>query len=331
MQSQDEIDDWSWEVVSSEYKKLQNSRLEGKSKILENRVVREYLVHKCEGCTETPCFNYHQGQKPRRQLVSLGEGKWNYTSKRCQKPRCVQEKCPFAHSTEEIYFHPDKYKKDPCKYKTLSGICEFFGHFCPYQHAQIDIIEEINEKFDLETFKTTKCSIKQQHMYSTCSYYHDYLRLSDKRRSLKEFNYSAENCPNYGNCEEGDNCKFCHNEIEFKYHPLRFKTKPCAHKENCRNKESCPYFHVDANDRADDKTKDFIEIVEKCQDLAGKCQKLQQVTFLLDRFWCSVCRDQKSEGVMDCGHTRCGKCKEVMKCFLCGCETSVFIKFKFDD
>jgi hypothetical protein len=327
----DQVDDWSWEVVSTEYKKLENSRLEGKSKILENRIVREYLVNKCESCQESPCFNFHQGQKPRRQLISLGEGKWNYSSKKCQKSRCNQEKCPFAHSTEEIYFHPDRYKKDPCKYSAKNGECEIYGFFCPYQHCEIDIFEVKPEKFELETFKTIKCEIKKQHMYSTCMFFHDHLKYSDRRRSLKEFSYSSESCPEYGNCKDGDCCKYCHSEVEFKYHPSRFKTKPCVYKENCQNKEICPFFHIGSDDKMIVQARNIKLLITKCQEKLEACRKLQSFTLLLDKFLCSACREVKCEVIMKCGHSRCQACKTITYCNSCETETSVLVSIKVEN
>jgi hypothetical protein len=324
------IDDWSWEVVSSEFKLIQNSRLESKSIALENRVISEYLTVKCRGCLENPCFNYHPGQKIRRRLISLGSGKWNYSSKRCLIPKCYNQTCPFAHTTEESLFHPEKYKKERCKYQLKNGECETYGYFCPYQHGELDIIEKTSEDFDLESFKTIKCEIKHQHVYSSCIYYHDHLKKTDRRRSLKIFNYSLEICPDNENCKNGDSCIFCHSDIEFKYHPSRFKTRPCIYRENCRDKKTCSYFHEGFGDKMILQVKEYKRVLDKLQEKLEISRKIQKVTSALDRFICSACREVKSEVVMKCGHSRCSECKMTSYCFLCECETYLLVKIKFE-
>lgn len=322
------LDSWSWEAVSLEYQQKLNRRYDERPKILEDRLVSQYLVNKCVGCTENPCLNYHKGQQPRRPLVYLGKYSWNYSSKKCKNTNCRLEKCPYAHTTEEIYYHPENFRKKSCNYPLLGGKCSKFGEFCPFIHEQNNAAEEKIVKFNLETYKVERCMEGEQHNYANCYFYHENLRVCDKRRSLKEFQYYPELCPESEKCEMGDKCQFCHTMVELKYHPSKFKTKPCIFKENCLNKEACPFYHQECNDRVDDRAKEINDLLSEFQDLNEKLLNMQQKGQKLEKFICSQCLNQQSDFIFTCGHPKCSDCSLTPICSICQRETEVFTRIK---
>ena len=320
------LDSWSWEAVSLEYQQKLNRRYDEKPKILEDSLVSQYLVNKCKGCTETPCLDYHTGQQPRRPLIYLGKYSWNYSSKRCKFPNCKKEKCPYAHTTEEIYYHPENFRKKPCNYPLLTGKCSKFGEFCPFIHEQSNPAKEKVVKFDLETYKVERCTESEQHNFANCYCYHENLRLSDRRRSLKEVQYNAELCLESEKCEQGDKCLFCHTMVELKYHPSKFKTKPCMFKENCLNKEACPFYHQECNDRVHDREKEISDLLLEFQELNEKLMRMQERSQKLEKFVCVECFKGASDLVLDCGHTRCEECKGIRPCAVCQASPEVFTR-----
>lgn len=320
------IDSWSWEAVSLEFHQKLNRRLEEKPKVLDDRIVSLYLVNKCEGCTEEPCLNYHQGQRPRRALVYLGNNNWNYSYKKCNKPNCNQSKCSYSHTTEETFYHPENYRKKPCNYPLLNGKCSKFKDFCPFLHERNCAAEGKTSKFDLDTYKTIRCEVVGEHNYKNCHFYHENLVEGDKRRSLKEFKYGPEMCSNVSQCELGDECKSCHNQVEFKYHPRVFKTRPCAFKENCLVKEACPFYHTECNDKVNDKVKEIDLLSKSISVLSETLSKLQEKSEKFNKFKCSECFDKKSDCIMTCGHSRCLSCSSLLLCSHCQTEVELFTK-----
>lgn len=64
---------------------------------------------------------------------------------------------------------------------------------------------------DLLVFKTEPCTKKKSHKGKICMNYHF---PSEKRRCLRQFQYSKVICLNKDNCPKGDDCEFSHNFIE---------------------------------------------------------------------------------------------------------------------
>lgn len=320
------LDSWSWEAVSLEFHQKLNRRLEERPKILEDRIVSLYLVNKCDGCTEEPCLNYHQGQRPRRALVYLGNGNWNYSFKKCNKPNCNQPKCSYSHTTEETFYHPENYRKKPCNYPLYNGKCSKFQDFCPFIHERNCAADGKNFKFDIDTYKTVKCEIVDQHNYRNCHFYHENLVKDDKRRSLKEFRYVAEMCSDCSQCDRGDSCEFCHNLIELNYHPRVYKTKLCMYKENCLSKEECPYYHIECNDKVNDKAKEIDSLIKKNSELNESLSKLQEKLIKYEKFKCSDCFINNTEYIMTCGHSKCLSCSSKPICSSCQIGVEIFTK-----
>eukprot|EP00478_Filoreta_tenera_P006217 GABV01007894.1.p1 GENE.GABV01007894.1~~GABV01007894.1.p1 ORF type:complete len:123 (-),score=21.58 GABV01007894.1:32-400(-) len=65
-------------------------------------------------CQASRCFDSH-ARVPRRRKPQLQNGRWNYIPTRCryvlEDSVCPQGvHCRFAHCTEEVIYHPSKYK-----------------------------------------------------------------------------------------------------------------------------------------------------------------------------------------------------------------------------
>lgn len=102
------------------------------------------------------------------------------------------------------------------------------------------------EFLDLSSFKTQPCSLKSQHNYKTCFFYHN----SKDRRRMGSF-YSADLCEfaekNIEMCPLGDFCTKSHNRLEQLYHPGKYKTKFCSNFprsiQNCEYGIYCSFAH----------------------------------------------------------------------------------------
>ena len=71
------------------------------------KYMKTYLISKCTGCTQIPCFNYHTGQNKRRLPILYTSGIWNYRPILCSKQSCpYKDFCLFSHSIEELNYHP---------------------------------------------------------------------------------------------------------------------------------------------------------------------------------------------------------------------------------
>lgn len=315
---------WSWEVISEEFEHKMSLAGKKAPKILDNKIVKNYLVHKCTGCSENPCMNYHEEQKPRRELIYFGNSRWNYTAKMCNRRGCKNLKCGFAHTNEERLYHPEFYQSIPCNYQLIEGVCSKFGLLCPYAH-KIVVNEQIHSKFDLDTFKTSRCWIEASHDLRVCQYYH---KAFDRRRSLKKYAYEGELCNN-SNCEDGDLCNMCHNNFEVLYHKENFKKKPCRQKENCTLKEVCPYYHMRLNDRVFGNELELETVVEKCNRLGEKLKKLQDGNKEYEKFKCGSCFENNCSIVFRCGHGKCKDCGYNEFCYICKQTAESFVVISF--
>ena len=321
------VDKWSWEYVSNEFRTKISSAAKDTPKELENSVVKIYLVNECKGCTQFPCLNYHAGQKPRRAVFLIGNTHWNYKPKKCGKIGCKNQKCGYAHTREEINFHPLTYKTISCKFALVDGICSKFNHFCPFIHdgvsENIDPNKVIDsEKFNIDTFKTEKCQKKYTHDFRECSYYH----VSDRRRNITKFQYSNEICKRI-NCREKDACNKCHSNAEYMFHPMNYKTAQCL-LQNCKNKEFCPYYHESSEkneSNIEDKEFKYSDILKKCQSLNQELENQQEKSKKFKNFLCCLCYENKSKFVLRCGHTKCDACIITALCSICSKITEPMI------
>lgn len=104
--------------------------------------------------------------------------------------------------------------------------------------------------FYMYYFKTEWCPFNKEHNKAQCDYAHNW---QDFRRKPHLFDYKAhELCQNWqagtfiSNYEEGcilqAACFRSHGWKEQEYHPLLYKTKPCAELK-CNSGVQCPFYH----------------------------------------------------------------------------------------
>lgn len=153
-------------------------------------------------------------------------------------------------------YRPEKYKTKFCSnYPEEIEKCDY-GVYCSFAHSESDIKIELihNYEFDDDFFifhyKTVFCPFNlTQHDKALCVYAHNW---QDFRRKPDVFFYDPIPCPNWKasdfivNYEEGCanffSCNKCHGWKELEFHPLVYRTKPCAIK-GCQKKADCPNFH----------------------------------------------------------------------------------------
>ena len=216
------------------------------------------------------CFNYHGPEERRRPLFEEENLNSLYQPVKCpsllETGECLNgDLCRYAHTQNEVNYHPLFYKTEPC-----SGcVYEKNTRFCPYFHPdelnRKVTIEKLHMKvnkgqfkgkgtsepdqdnFNLDSFKANSCPHKGSHNPKVCIYYH---HDKDKKRPVGIFHYSSEMCYNVKknrSCPNGDNCGFCHNKVEQLYHPERYKKKFClccphtVHK--CEYGNYCSFAH----------------------------------------------------------------------------------------
>lgn len=97
------------------------------------------------------CFLSHS-RLPRRRRPTLLNGRFNYLPTRCRylpsssssddaDTLCPQSvHCRFAHCTEEVIYHPSKYKTQLCPHRVdEEGRCSGYGPHCAKAHGQADL------------------------------------------------------------------------------------------------------------------------------------------------------------------------------------------------
>ena len=97
------------------------------------------------------CFSSHS-RLPRRRRPTLLNGRFNYLPTRCRylpsssssddaDTLCPQGvHCRFAHCTEEVIYHPSKYKTQLCPHRLdEEGKCSGYGPHCAKAHGQGDL------------------------------------------------------------------------------------------------------------------------------------------------------------------------------------------------
>ena len=100
-----------------------------------------FKTEKCENFYEhnqKVCLFYHSFVDRRRPPVEFGyrinpcSKTFDTSSKSFKSNDCpLEDECPFAHSFNEIYYHPEMYKLWPCK----KQICDL-GNLCPFVHEE---------------------------------------------------------------------------------------------------------------------------------------------------------------------------------------------------
>ena len=113
------------------------------------------------GCISATCFASHS-TRPRRRRPTLLNGRYNYLPTRCRYVRGggnggaeAEDDCPqgvhcrFAHCTEEVIYHPSKYKTQLCQHRTDEDVaCVGYGLHCAKAHSPSDLRVGVYEVSD---------------------------------------------------------------------------------------------------------------------------------------------------------------------------------------
>ncbi|CAB0041480.1 unnamed protein product [Trichogramma brassicae] len=108
----------------------------------------------------------------------------------------------------------------------------------------------------LSNYKTEPCKRPPRlcRQGYACPQYHN---GKDKRRSPRKYKYRSTPCPNVkhgeewgepSNCEQGDNCVYCHTRTEQQFHPEIYKSTKCNDVQQagyCPRGVFCAFAHVD--------------------------------------------------------------------------------------
>lgn len=206
--------------------------------------MQEFRVYMCQAHAQKACPNdsytcFHSHSKhTRRKPVLVSADEYNYAPTRCRyvqtshgKRRCPQgDACRYAHSTEEMIYHPLVYKTQLCPHALQNGICTGFGQHCAKAHGPGELrfpapchtaaersflkshpggasgspssfpvtiatdvelgITRDNPAYYMLCYKTDRCP--QKSCPRTCERYHN---LKERRRCPKFFFYSEQPCP----------------------------------------------------------------------------------------------------------------------------------------
>jgi len=167
------------------------------------------------------------------------------------------EGCGLCHSTAELLYHPDFFRKRLCH---QAKRCPR-GRFCAFAHSRQELLvphfsemEEMEptEDFIAWRFKTQWCPIGGPHDWENCVYAHTY---RDWRR-LPTLGYTSRPCPHWvqsvttgpaelsyaDRCPRGMACPLAHGAKEQLYHPQFYKTSPCS-EANCKRHALCAFTH----------------------------------------------------------------------------------------
>lgn len=223
---------------------------------------------------ETPhdhrcCLFYHTERDRRRPVFGDNPDPWGssmpvYVAEPCNESFDDKKVCPrgdacvFCHSTVELLYHPDFFRKRLCNQAMTTGCPR--AHLCASAHTREELLapyfteeQEKNpsEEFVAWNFKTQWCPIGGQHDWETCMYAHTY---RDWRRT-PAVGYSSRPCPHWAQsvasgpteliyemrCPNGMACPLAHGAKEQLYHPQFYKTSRCS--ENCKRGALCAFTH----------------------------------------------------------------------------------------
>ncbi|CAG9310345.1 unnamed protein product [Blepharisma stoltei] len=104
---------------------------------LHKKIMLEFHTKPCNTkCKENDCINYHQSSERRRPPKRMPNGLWNYRPRLCNySDDCDKgDQCTFAHSEDELKYHPLKYKTKNCRFN--DGSCPL-GKYCPFAHDDL--------------------------------------------------------------------------------------------------------------------------------------------------------------------------------------------------
>lgn len=224
--------------------------------------MRYYKTQPCKNELEhdkNNCPSYHCETEARRIVQKSENSKthkivWNYYPAKCSGKNCMNKNCKFAHTENEILFHPLFYKTLYCKIHDSHSFIN-----CAYVHVEdtkkeyirntlflYEGIEPGETMFSLATYKTFPCFNKKCEYYN-CLRYHNF---EEKRRKASTQWYSIL-CgklvhnneildPNSGVCKNKENCSYAHSIYEIFYHDNLYHTMSCD-KYLCELGNECCY------------------------------------------------------------------------------------------
>jgi hypothetical protein len=242
------------------------------------RYIQRFRVHLCVkfsqgACSpdDFQCFDAHGGRNRRRKPF-LQHGRFNYIPTRCRYvlkdkfcPQGVH--CRFSHTTEEMIYHPSKYKTKMCTYPLgPHGGCIAYGMHCAKAHHPSDLraavyeppghraqmgftfddwpqfvcppqLREQEREFYMYHYRTMRCKDFPWDCNCNGLKYH---RPKDRRRGPL-IAYTPVACNDVKSWRQSDglhlvksnhsqrNCSKAHTLLELMYHPQVYKTGLCEH------------------------------------------------------------------------------------------------------
>lgn len=153
---------------------------------------KDWLEGKCPK-DESNCFDSHC-KPPLRRKPHLQHGRFNYIPTRCRylvdKEECPQSiHCRFAHCTEEVIYHPSKFKTQRCSSEAKGGVCEVYGRHCAKAHSDEDLRAPVYETMD-----NPAC------VHLTMDEFDDFVCAPEDRSKEREFYmyvYKTRKCEGY--------------------------------------------------------------------------------------------------------------------------------------
>jgi len=269
--------------------------------IQNDKMIREFKTMPCgleatQSTHDHRCCPFFHSERDRRRIVLSESGTALYAAEPCDQQfddqrQCSNgDSCGFCHSTAELLYHPDFFRKRLCH---QAKRCPR-GRFCAFAHSRQELLvphftelEELEptEDFIAWRFKTQWCPIGGPHDWENCVYAHTY---RDWRR-VPTLGYSSRPCPHWvqsvttgpaellyaDRCPRGMSCPLAHGAKEQLYHPQFYKTSPCS-EANCKRGALCAFTHGSFDirrPRADDPMPSALrEPILQAVELLGRSQ-----------------------------------------------------------
>eukprot|EP00929_Paragymnodinium_shiwhaense_P007621 TRINITY_DN111531_c0_g1_i1.p1 TRINITY_DN111531_c0_g1~~TRINITY_DN111531_c0_g1_i1.p1 ORF type:complete len:747 (+),score=199.34 TRINITY_DN111531_c0_g1_i1:50-2290(+) len=253
---------------------------------LHQRMVLEFKTTPCPQeaamtSHDHRCCPYYHSERDRRRPIDAPDSSrpCSYRAEPCPNQfddtrKCAfGDTCSFSHSTAELLYHPEFYRKRLCHQAKRCPRSKF----CAFAHNRDELLvpyfaegeeKRPSEDFIAHKFKTQWCPIGGTHDWENCVYAHTY---RDWRR-IPSLGYSSRPCPAWvssvssgtaelaytARCPRGIGCPLAHGAKEQLYHPQFYKTSPCS-EGNCKRGTLCAFTHG-PHDLREPKPEDQVEI-----------------------------------------------------------------------